>query len=397
MSLSPSQGEPPLAARIAAFILARTGMNTAYRMLYPFLPVFARGLGVDLAAIAGMLSARSLVGAVWAPLVAPLAERRGRRWSMLFGLSLFVLGAGAVALWPAWPGFAAALFLTHLGNLTFLPAMQAYLGERIPFERRGRVIALTELSWSLGFIAGVPLAGLLISRLGWRAAFPFTGVVVLLCVIWLARLLPRDAGPVRSGLAQPWMRGVRTVLFSPAAWAALGISLLLSAANECVNLVFGTWMEQRFSLQIAALGITAFVLGLVEMAGEGGVALLVDRLGKKRTVAAGIVTVILASLLLPRLDGSLVTATAGLVFFYLGFEFAIVSYLPLMTEVLPGSRAVLMAFNIAAISLGRALGALAGGLLYPLGFGANTAAAVGINLLALGLLYFVRVGSEPSG
>jgi predicted MFS family arabinose efflux permease len=376
---------------LAIFILVRTVMNTANRMLYPFLPIFARGLGVELGAIARLLSVRSLFGALWAPLVAPLAERLGRRWSMLLGLGLFSLGSGVVALSPTWPGFIAAVLLTHLGNMVFLPAMQAYLGERVPFERRGTVIALTELSWSLGFIVGVPLLGLLIARLGWSAAFPVLGLGALLCLLGLGRLMPRDTPPAVSATALSLWSSLRAVLTAPSALAALGVSLLLSAANECVNLVFGAWIEDRFALRIAALGASAFILGLAELAGEGGTALWADRLGKKRVVRAGIILTALASLLLPLLGTSSVGATAGLVLFYLGFEFAIVSYIPLMTEVLPESRAALMAFNLAAISLGRAAGALAAGGLYPLGFHANAIGAAVINILALILLAWVRV------
>ena len=60
----------------------------------------------------------------------------------------------------------------------------------------------------------------------------------------------------------------------------------------------------------------------------------------------------------------LVGGLVGLAFFYLTFEFAIVSSIPLMTEVLPAARATLMASWIASISGGRALGALVASGLY---------------------------------
>jgi MFS transporter, DHA1 family, inner membrane transport protein len=380
-----------LAGRVGAFIAARLVMNTAYRMLYPFLPVFARGLGVDLAAISQLLSARSLIGAVWAPLVTPLAERRGRRAAMAVGLGLFALGGGLVALHPGWVTFVAALLLTHLGNMTFLPAMQAYLGDRVPFERRATVLALTELSWSLGFMVGVPLVGVLIARLGWSAAYPLMGAAVLICLGWVLRAVPTDNPGAETEGALKLLDGLRLVFGSRSALAALAVSLLITAANEIVNLVFGVWMEDTFGLQIAALGAAAFALGIAELIGEGGTALLADRLGKARAVRIGIGFTALAALILPLLGRSAFGAIAGLVLFYLGFEFTIVSYIPLLTEVLPGARAALMAFNLAAFSLGRALGALAAGGLYPLGFWTNALAAVAINLLALGLLAGVKV------
>ena len=75
--------------------------------------------------------------------------------------------------------------------------------------------------------------------------------------------------------------------------------------------------------------------------------------------------------------------STGLFFFYLSFEFTLVSSIPLMTEILPGARATLMSFNVAALSLGRALGAPLAPLLYGFGFLAVAAGAVGFNALAL--------------
>ncbi len=186
----PAQAD--LRPRIALFVVTRLLINTTYRMLYPFLPVFARGLGISLADLSGVLSLRSLLGAFAAPFIAQLGERRGRKGAMTAGLGLFILGCGLVALFPTWPAFIAAVILAHLGNMTFLPAMQAYLGDRVPFRQRGQVMALTELSWSLAFILGAPLSGLLIERLGWPAVFPLLAGGGLLCWGLLLRWIPSD-------------------------------------------------------------------------------------------------------------------------------------------------------------------------------------------------------------
>jgi len=166
---------------------------------------------------------------------------------------------------------------------------------------------------------------------------------------------------------------------------------MITLANEVVNLIFGVWIGDTFQLEIATLGLAATVIGLAELGGEGATAALVDRIGKKRAVRGGIIFTSLAALGLPLLGQSLPGALVGLFLFYLGFEFTIVSYIPLMTEVLPEARATLMAANLAAFSLGRALGALAGPWLYATGFGANALAALAFNGLALLALSRVRV------
>jgi predicted MFS family arabinose efflux permease len=288
---------------------------------------------------------------------------------MLFGLLLFTAGAGLVVVWPTFPAFLLALVLTQLGKYAFDPAMQAYLGDRVPYERRGRVLAVTELGWSLSLVIGVLAIGLLIAKYGWKAPFPVLAVCGTLTLIVLAWMLPRDPAPDRN---QPGaLRNLRTVLVFAPALAGLAIGFWASAANEVITLVFGLWMGESFNLQIIGLGIVAVFIGFSELGGESLVGLLTDRMGKPRAIGAGLILNCLAVLALPFLGLTQVGALVGLCLFYITFEFTIVSSIPMMTEIMPGARATLMAVNIAAISLGRALGAFVAHPLYEWGQAAD--------------------------
>ncbi|MDP2995164.1 MAG: hypothetical protein Q8N46_08610, partial [Anaerolineales bacterium] len=48
--------------QVIAFTITRVIINTLHRMVYPFLAVLARGVGVDLISMSYALTARSLVG-----------------------------------------------------------------------------------------------------------------------------------------------------------------------------------------------------------------------------------------------------------------------------------------------------------------------------------------------
>lgn len=303
---------------------------------------------------------------------------------MLLGLALFSLGVGLVGIWPSFPSFSAALILTNLGNLVFVPSMQAYLGDRVAFQQRGRILALTELAWSLSFILLVPLAGLLVARLGWAAPFIVLAGLGISSFGFLAWKVPGDH--LQHAAQGALWQSLRQVFASANARTALLFGLAITLANELVNFVFGVWMSDAFGLQIAALGLAAVVIGIAELSGEAATAMLVDRIGKKRAVRFGVIFTSLAALTLPLLGQTLWGALTGLFLFYLGFEFTLVSFIPLMTEVLPEARATLMATNLAANSLGRAIGAQAGFGLYSIGFGANAFVALLINGLALLLL-----------
>jgi predicted MFS family arabinose efflux permease len=381
--------ESKIAPLVWLFVVTRLVINTAYRMVYPFLRAFAAGAGVPLEVALIPLSVRSLAG-IFGPLLAPVADRFGRKAGMLLGLGFYICGVGLVAAWPAFPAFLLGLMLAHLGNQVFLPAMQAFLGDLIPYRRRGRVLALTELSWSLSFMLLVPPMGWLIAHLGWSAPFWVLAGLGMLVFFWLAWRVPGDP-VVPAGRPPTLWHSLRRVLTAPAALVALSFGLLITVANEVVNAVFGVWMGDAFGLDIAALGLAATVIWLAELSGEGATAALVDRIGKKRAVGLGLALTSLASLALPWLGQSLEGGFAGLFLFYLGFEFTLVSFIPVMTEVMPQSRATLMAANLAALSLGRALGAPVGLWLYGIGFRANALTALALNGLALLVLTRVRV------
>jgi predicted MFS family arabinose efflux permease len=302
----------------------------------------------------------------------------------------FAAGMLLVTLWPTYPALIVAMLLAMTGKLIFDPATLACIGDKVHYTRRGLAIAVIELSWSGAFLLGVPVVGWLIARSDrWQAPFPWLGMLAVLGAGMLWRILPPDA-PHPS--ERPSLRqGIRIILSERAALAGLAIGVLINFANEVVSIVFGAWMENSFALEVAALGAASAVIGLAELGGEGLVAGVVDRLGKRRAVALGLGANALAGLLLPALGFSVEGALVGLFFFFITFEFALVSTIPLMTELVPHARATLMAGYVAALSLGRMPGALAGPALFEIGLLANGIVAAVLNLLALAvLLLFVR-------
>lgn len=373
-----------LRVQIATFTLARTVLNTGQRMVYPFLPTFARGLGVDLEVVALAVTARSGLGLV-SPLFGSLADRRGRKAAMIAGMLVFAGGLALVPVAPVYGALLVALLLSGMGKLLFDPAMQAYIGDRVHYTRRGLAIAVTEVSWSGAFLLGMPLIGWLIDRSGrWYAPFPLLAGLGFGAAVLLWQVVPSDAAGSadRPSLAQ----GARIVLAHPPALAGLATGFFLSGGNEVVGIVYGAWLEDAFALKVTALGAASIVIGIAELTGESAVAGWVDRLGKRRAVAAGLGANALAAVLLPALGFGVSGALVGLFLFYITFEFAIVSIIPLMTELVPGARATLMAGNVAAMSSGRMVGALIGPPLFGLGLMANGITTAICNGIALALV-----------
>jgi DHA1 family inner membrane transport protein len=373
--------DPKIRFQLIAVMLLRVILDTMHRMVYPFLAIFARGLGVDVTAISFALIGRNLVG-IFGPALAPIADVRGRRFGMLAGIVTFTVGVGLVAVYPNLVTFSAALILAILSKSMFGPAVQAYFGDRIIYAQRGTALAITEMSWSLAFIAGVPAMGFLIARFGWSAPFPVLALlgVGMFGVIWW--MIPRS--DPHHVAANNIRRNLGIVLATIPALAGVSIAIWSSAANEMVNLIFGLWLSDSFGLQIAALAGASAVIGLAELSGEGLVALVTDRIGKPRAVAIGLGANILASILLPFIGRTELGALVGLFLFYISFEYMVVSQLPLMTEAVPHARATVMALNLAGFGIGRSLGALLSTFVYQQsGFMIVTFIAALFNLFAL--------------
>jgi predicted MFS family arabinose efflux permease len=359
--------------------IIRIVINTAYRMAYPFLGVIARGLGVDVSVISAWVANRYLVSAI-SPFLLPALEPRGRRFNMLLGLGIITAGTALVVFFPTLPGFAASLMLVSVGKIIFDTSIQAFLGDQVAYEQRGRAVAMLETSWSLAFVLGMPVAGFLVARFGWMAPFPLFTLLILTGLGVLAFLLPRDPAPVT--VAKPYAN-VRLVLASPQTRAALVFTVAVLAANEVVGLIFGVWLEDSFGLKIAALAGAATVIGLSELSGEGLVAAFSDRLGKVRAASAGLILNCLAVLALPWIGRTAPGALLGLFLFYITFEFLVVSSITVMTEIAPGARATFLSFNVVAGLAGRAGADFLAPVLYDLGFPFVTFAAVLFNAIAL--------------
>jgi predicted MFS family arabinose efflux permease len=359
-------GGAALPGHLVLIFAVRTILNTAHRIVYPFLPTLARGLGVSLAAASGLVSVR-----VWAGLAAPfvglLIDRYSRRRAMQAAMLVFALGGLLLVGLGTWSAAIAAFVLYGLAKVLYDPAMRAYIGDTVPYPQRGRAMGIVELSWSGAWLLGVPAAGLMIERFGWRA--PWTVLIGLS----LVGLLPLSLGlpPAKSRLPRSRiplgtaMRGWWAVLCRKGVVAVLLVSLLLEMALEIPFVVYGAWMETSFGLGLSSLGLASLVVGLAEASAELSATLLTDRWGKRRSLLAALLGLAVSLALLPVLARlGLVAALAGVALAVLTFEFGFVSFLPLATEVVPEARATLLSLAVTASSLGRMAGALGGGWLW---------------------------------
>ena len=366
---------------LPVILVARTSLNISFRIVYPFLPSIARGLDISLAATSGLVTLRQVAG-LTAPVLGPLADLRSRRSIMELALLIFSLAGLLLAGIGTLPAAAIAFTLCGLAKILYDPTMHAYVGDTVPYPERARAIGLVELAWSGSWLIGVPAAGFLIERFGWRAPWAALFGLGLLSLaitrIWLPAGRRPQGRTERRRVIAMLLTTWRDLLRRRRVVVLLLISLLMTTAVEAPFIVYGAWLETDFGLSLSTLGLASIVVGLAELGGEFGTALLTDRLGKRRSVLLGLAGLTASLLLLPALAWlGLVAALGGVVLVTLSFEFAIVSLLPLVTELVPEARASLLSLNMTAFSLGRILGAVMGGWLWQ-----GQAGAIALNSVA---------------
>jgi predicted MFS family arabinose efflux permease len=347
--------------QLFALASARLILNTALRFVYPYAPALARGLGVPREEIYFLITLRNLTGFL-SPVFGPLSERYGRRAVLMAGMTLFAAGAFLVVFWPTYWILGICLCTMGIAKVLYDPAMQAYVADVVPYERRGVAISITEYSWSLALLVGVPVVGLLIQRQGWQAPFLWLGIGGLVGVFFLWRTISpgkkNEFATTNFYKIIQLLREHKVVLY-----AALYITLFVTA-NEMLLIVFGSWMEDVFHLSLTSLGIAAAIIGGAELIGETFAGWSVDRYGKRPVIIfAGFFTAF-CNFILPFTSESLAGALMTLFFLFLAFEITIVGGIPLMTELVPSSRAVVMSIILAAMFFGRSLGSFLGPLVW---------------------------------
>ncbi len=354
-------------------MVARFVTNLTYRTIFPFTRSIADDLGTSLSTIGVLLSGRDLAGLSAAPIGAQVDRGRHRR-IMVVAVIAAAVSAAALAVGADLWWLGAGLVLFGVAKPAFDIAMGAWIGEHVPFEGRGRIVGITELTWAGSFLVGIPLAALLVERFSWRAPFAVLVVLQLGAALGLTRGLPADqphpSGHPRVRLAlQP-----RTVWLFPAVVA-------LVFGHQLVIVTFGAWLDDEHGLDAESLGLAAVGLGFAELVGTAATVWLSDRAGKTTTMVGGMALMLPAVALFGAADSTEASVMAVAVALA-GFEVAFIASLPLTSEIAPASRGAVMGLMTAAWTVARAIGAIVGTRLYDQAgigpVGVTSAVAVGV-------------------
>ncbi|MFN8373837.1 MAG: MFS transporter [Anaerolineae bacterium] len=381
--------ETTSAADIVTLTFTRLVMNMTRRFSYPFLPEISRQLSVPLDSVQNVMAVNAGVG-VASPLLGAVGERYGRKRVMMVSLLSIIVASLLGALAPQFALFAAVMVVFGVAKMIFDPVMSAYIADHVPYVRRGAVVGITELSWAGSLLVIAPIAGFLLGTSGLSSVLMVVALFGVAALVAVYRYLPADhptgdAAPRRITPLETW----RALRKKPAAFGALGFSLLMVIANETFFINYSAYMESTFNLALTALGTVTIVVAAAEVFGELSVAGFADRFGKRRLTLIGAGVSSLSYIVLPLFSSSLPLTLVTVFVMFLALETAIVASIPLFTELLPHDRAIMMSALVGTNSLGRLAGAVFGGWLYAVlaNFPLTTVIVTGIALVSFFLLW----------
>ncbi|MFZ4721032.1 MAG: MFS transporter [Ilumatobacteraceae bacterium] len=334
---------------ITGLTLARTTANACFRFTPAFLATIAAGQGVSLDRIGIAVAISELSGLV-SPAMGIVAERLHRRTAMWAGLLGVGLGTGLAAVSTNLVVFAIALVTIAQSKVLFDLGLAAWLSDRVPFDRRGRVIGLTETSWALGLLLGVTTMGLVTAATNWRVGYAVGAVAVVALAAYVSRVVEDD--PAGQGHAD--RRAAGSGRMSRRGWVVMAGTFCLMSASQALFVTFSSWLKDHFGFTDTGISVVAFCLGFGELAASLSAAKFSDRWGKERSAAGGAAVMVPAALLLVVLHDHVALGLPLLLLAIVAFEFAIVSVIPVATETVPGSPAKGMAFSLGAGTVGRA-------------------------------------------
>ena len=344
------------------------------------LPDLAKSFDVSAASAGTAVGISTLAVALAAPFVGLLADRCGRKRTIVAAALLSIV---PTVMLVGAQNFDQILFWRFVQGLT-VPAMYApiiaYLNEEWSPRDATDIMGYQVAASAMGGFCGRFITASLAEPFGWRTGFAVLAVITLVCALtiwaWLPPERARIAGPADSSGVAP---GLRKSLSNPAllSTCAVGFSLLFSLVAVFTYVNFHL-AAPPFLLSAAQLGwiFLVYPFGAIAVPASG---LLIRRLGRRQTM--GLAVMVSAAGLLCTLQSGLPMVIAGLAVFVAGVFTMQAASMGYVGKVAGEAKATVVGVYVFCYYVGGSGGAVLPGLL--VWDGAGWSGCVGLVLVTL--------------
>ncbi|MDE2166305.1 MAG: MFS transporter [Alphaproteobacteria bacterium] len=154
-----------------------------------FLPLYARTVGLNDAAIAVVLTLQLAVAVLAKPLTGNLSDRLGRKPVIVLGLFACAAALPLIFRMASLAGLLATVPLLGLGVAAVTPATNALIADLVAAQRLGTGMGVFGTIWDIGEAAGPILAGVLIGQFGYEPAFDvIAAIIAAVAVVFAMRI-----------------------------------------------------------------------------------------------------------------------------------------------------------------------------------------------------------------
>ncbi|TFH69436.1 MFS transporter [Cellulomonas sp. HD19AZ1] len=373
--------------RLWPLVVAAVSLGVDAYVLAGVLPRIAADLGTGVAAVGLGVTAFTAAYAVAGPTLSGRLTRTGTARALLVALGLFNVGNLVTAIAAGLPLFLASRVVAGVGAGVLTAVATATAAAMVEQHERGRAMSLVTFGLSTGTVAGVPLGMLVGERFGWRwtmALVVAVGVVSMAAVATRRTTLP----PLPTTAAASPLAVVR----DPRTIVGVAAAFLLGVAS------LGLYTYVLPMAQDRGLGGTGFALvwawGVGGVAGSAAVGRPLDRHGP-RPLLVGLPALLLVAFALLTLSTSPATWLVAAALWGAAGWASVPTLQQALTQHAPERAMSVVAFQMAAMYLGSAAGAAAGGALLAAGVRAGTLA--GWALAPAGLALVLTAAVAPPG
>lgn len=342
-------------------LATRTLIDTCVQMFYPFALILSDGFNITPVQFGYLISLRSLMGLA-SPLFGEWTERSGYKIVLLTSLACISAGSIVIGATQGLVMTVGGVMLLGLGLAAFVPTLQAFASETLHDAERARGMGIIEYGWALSSIVGLFAVGRLIELTNWRVPFFVLGGLLAVMLPFFGRIVPATSTPKQNTDLRTLLR----ITDNPrGAWGMIIVLSLVAYSAMHTFVAHGLWLSDTFALAPSQLGTVALLLGIVDLCGSGSVSLLLDRIGRQRSLVVGGAATAFAFLVWGLLSSlPFVVALAGMLAARFGFEFCLVSGLITLSEQSQTQRAKVVTISAAVVTLGIAIAGITGPTLY---------------------------------
>jgi len=351
--------------------------------------------GWSRAAISGASSVTILLMGTAAILAGRLTDRIGPRFVMY--ASGLLLGGGYVLMFwlqSLWQLYAAIGIVVGIGMSTQDVVTLSTVARWFE-QRRGAMSGIVKAGTGLGQLAFPVCAAALIAGYGWRAAYLFMGLVVLIAAVGVAHLFRRDPSD-RGRVSRNLDRGTPAEKAQSEQGVVLGVGLrtrqfwflclaeFMLAFCIMTTLVHLVPFAQDSGIPVERAGILISVIGASSIVARLSMGSASDKIGSRRAFAVCFGVLLVGLVWLQMADAMWMLVLYAIADgFARGGNYAVIS--PLVAELF-GTRAHGALFGLATFvgTIGGALGPVLSGRLFDLLGTYQVAFAILSGLIAAG-------------